>query len=762
MINPLRYLLTRQTGITAAFYTLFAVCATLLPPFNTLGYEFSALTGIAVAFSGGYLTIVLYYRLNPPEQRRGWRSVIAAWISISFVQMTLLLIPFGVMVVAAWFVSNCSILWGALFYLLIPVCTSLFVTALGLFLAIAVPRRLVAVLYTLIVLCLLAHPILQILSQPQLYAYNHLFGMFVGFSWDEAQPAWSALLLYRLLTLAYALLLLLSSCVVSIRGYWHLQSGRFRSAVLSLVLVSASIVGCGFYFSDECGFSTTYRYLEEELGSVYCTPHFRIVYSSRSFPPGEIERVADEHEFRLAQVCVSLHTEPPGRITSFIYPDRITKRRLLGSETSQISRPWMREIHLSSDGLDAALKHEIVHAVASVFGPAPARVPMFRNYGLTEGLAMAVEWEWGNRTLHEYAAGMKAQHLLPSARDVLSTTGFFRYHASVGYVAAGSFCRWLIECRGIDLFKQCYASDDPETTYGTSLLNLDREYRGFLRTVRRRLPDSLAIRYLFSGVPLQKKICARVLTEKNRMAEREYAKQDFQSSLHLYRESEQLSPNTTAAFGIAASLYNGRDFHAAMATARMYLGDSLRRIALLPMLLTLGNASWHTGDSASADSCYSALAGENLTEGLRMRALIRLKTLRSPRSRAEIMDLLDREQFDTPRGSVIRAWTEALHRDSANTLIRYELGRFLARDTRRCDDAVSLFLSVREKDLETECLLEAGKLVFRRHPADARNIFLRALAKTSTVVQRQEIDDWLERCTRADDLIKKRRFSDGK
>lgn len=145
-----------------------------------------------------------------------------------------------------------------------------------------------------------------------------------------------------------------------------------------------------------------------------------------------------------------------------------------------------------------------------------------------------------------------------------------------------------------------------------------------------------------------------------------------------------------------------------------------------------------------------------------MRALIRLKTLRSPRSRAEIMDLLDREQFDTPRGSVIRAWTEALHRDSANTLIRYELGRFLARDTRRCDDAVSLFLSVREKDLETECLLEAGKLVFRRHPADARNIFLRALAKTSTVVQRQEIDDWLERCTRADDLIKKRRFSDGK
>jgi hypothetical protein len=734
----------RPIAVTAIVYAIFAIGAIFLPPFNTLGYEFSGLSGLVAAAVGG-VSMLAHFLRSP---RSNPREVLAVWLVAILAQLGILLIPLGIMTFAAFFIPNCSMLAGALFYLLIPCMTVVFVSALAMFLASTMRPWIAYAAYVTVSMLLLVHPILQVLTQPQLYAYNHIFGLFVGFSWDEAQPVVTTLLFYRVLSLAYAVLLLIAACVLSVRGEWSSQPARFRGIVLALLIVSSAVIACGFFFSDELGFSTTTRYLEQELGAVVATDHFRIVYSKKAMTAEDIARVAEEHEFRLAQVCRELRIRWTGIITSYIYPDAETKRRLLGTESSQISRPWMHEIHISADGVESALKHELVHAVGAMFGPLPVRVPILRHYGLTEGLAMAVEWDWGNRSLHEYAAGLLAQGLLPPVRELITTGGFFSQASSRGYVCSGSFCRWLIDRKGIELFKRCYSSDDLESVYATTLESLDAEYREFLRGILRPLPDSLAIRYLFSSPPLQKKICARALTEINRAASAAYSAGDYRKALSTYRQSEALYSNRAAAFGIVASSYRLGDFRTAIREARAFLDDERRRATVAPILLTLGNAAWRSGDSVLADSCYSVLIEQRITGQLTSAAQRRRMALRSPAIRAAMMDAYDRAAADTSRRAGFADIRFAFAADSAHPLARFELGARLVEESVSRQEGERLLLGVEDSALAYDAMMTAARSVYERDRAASRPLFLKARADAPNDGERRRAEDWTERSER--------------
>jgi len=63
---------------------------------------------------------------------------------------------------------------------------------------------------------------------------------------------------------------------------------------------------------------------------------------------------------------------------------------LFGTVTSEVARPWLAEMHIGIDAIEASLRHELVHVMAAEFGPHYIGVPFLRVLGLTEGLAMAV------------------------------------------------------------------------------------------------------------------------------------------------------------------------------------------------------------------------------------------------------------------------------------------------------------------------------------------------------------------------------------
>ncbi len=627
-------LLTRRRTIVAALVFLaYGIACTQLPLFNTLGYEFSALTGIFVAIAawpvlGRWL-----------EQYGETLHPLSLFFPLTALLELLLVLPFAVLVANATFVKNCSLLAGALFYLLIPCLTAPAAAAFALFLG-RFRRRLRPILYALAVLYLLILPFAQIFFHPQLYAYNHLFGLFVGFSWDESQPVFGTLALFRTITLAY-ICLFLSLAAIRFRSARIRATGSRRGiAAYALSAFSLAYLFFAFVFSDRLSFSTSASYVAWSLGEEARTKHFDIHYRATSFPRQEVEEMAEEHEFRLMQVTGALFASPAERIRSYIYPSRELKKRLLGTETSEISRPWLGEIHLSVEGWRGSLKHELVHAVAGEFAPYLFRAPVLHYLGLTEGLAMAVEWDYGNRTLHEYAASLRRYHLLPSVEAFLTTRGFLNNSSQLSYVASGSFCRWLIDTFGMEAMKRAYSRDDA-ALFGDLPL-LEKEWHRFLDGLPRPAADSLATFYMFRGQSLFRKICPRVVSDLNRQGAAMRREGRIREALSFYEQSDAASPNPSAAFGRTLCRYLLGDYRGVLALTGSLFADTNRACSVAPLYLTRGDAAWMLGEREEATRCYTLLARENLYQSVTDDAQMRLEAMRDSRHESELRRILAR------------------------------------------------------------------------------------------------------------------------
>ena len=80
-------------------------------------------------------------------------------------------------------------------------------------------------------------------------------------------------------------------------------------------------------------------------------------------------RIAFDHEFRYTQLSRYLNISDTGKIVSYIYPDEITRKKLIGAGNTTIANPIHKEIHLIYDTFpNPLLKHELTHVLSSEFG----------------------------------------------------------------------------------------------------------------------------------------------------------------------------------------------------------------------------------------------------------------------------------------------------------------------------------------------------------------------------------------------------------
>ncbi|MBR9977288.1 MAG: hypothetical protein KFH87_04300 [Bacteroidetes bacterium] len=603
--DPFPLLRRRSVFHVLIIYTAVALLCAVTPMLHTLGYESAVVFGLLAAWTGA---------LVPLSVLREWRGLPAspapfgAYLRLTFAGWLLLVVPFGIMTANALFVRNCAMFDGALFWLLIPFVTVAFSNAVLLFFDALLGKRAGAVYYLLLLL-LLVQPLLQIYTQPRIFAYNHVFGMFLGLSWDQSQPPFATLAMFRLMSMAYIILLLIvTSTLRAHRGRRLDRAMRRRNLLLFLPVLL--LLFLGHLRGNHLGFDNSYAHLHKVLGSEYRLENVLLVYDAAVLDSVEVHAMAEEHLFQLREVAREVHVAWDALVISYIYPSRAVKKRLLGTSSSDLARPWRAEMHLTLDSWSATLRHELVHVVAARFGPAPFGVPFLRVLGLTEGLAMAIEWSWGNRTLHEFSAGMMAQGHLPHARTCMSTAGFLGGASSKGYVASGSLTRWLIDSLGIDVVRQAYAQDDLVGVTGMEYGELDRRWRTFLATVQRELPDSLAVAYAFRRPSIFRALCPRVLTERNREAAGALRRGDAAEALALYEAAERLAPNARSAFGILASLYEQRRWDSVATVAARYLADTTRAFSLLPMRLWQGAARSMLGDTAAARQALAQLCEE--------------------------------------------------------------------------------------------------------------------------------------------------------
>jgi hypothetical protein len=600
--------------ITAALiYTGLALLLCGIPLFNSLGFEFSVAVAVTGSLVAGFGTIL---SLRQPEGiPYTTESFFRQLNSLLRHHLLLLLIPLAIVTLNILFVPNCGIPEGLLFYLLIPAVTVIFAVISAGFLYTCFTHAKLA--YTALLGICFAYPLFTGYFAPSIYSYNFIYGFFPGITYDEVIRVTPELLMSRGITLLCCMVMVLLGErllePVSSDGKFlpllrALITGRHR---WQIILLSGLLVALWFVRTD-LGLESSNESILERLNRKIETEHFTICFAPGSFSKEEIESVAAEHEFRFAQVSQELGTDTKLHVTSFIYPDEETKRKYTGAGATNIAKPWRSEIHLNRNSWRDVLKHELVHVCAAEFG-----MPVIRahyNIGLVEGLATAVDNQFGNLTLVEYGAGLKKFGLLKDPRQITNPLRFATHASSISYVGMGSLCRYLLDVYGVERFKAMYGGMSAESAYGKSLEALSVEWWDHLDHVPLTPEVRDHFNYYFARPSIFARVCARSIAAMNEEGWRRLAVNNSTAALADFSGSVNRVWNSEGFTGLVRAAFQAGRYDTVLRLTQGVKDDTLRRAALQGLLLMSGDALWYNGKFAEADSAYETMRRLNISE----------------------------------------------------------------------------------------------------------------------------------------------------
>ncbi|MFA6437782.1 MAG: hypothetical protein WCX28_00610 [Bacteriovoracaceae bacterium] len=450
------YLKTSRVQIAAALLFLLSGAMTQVPLFNYLGYEFSALMTIPASVISGTLTILwLRDHREAPLTRRTWLFVIGDYLLVNFF---LLLIPFLVISFNAFSVKNCAFAKGALYYVLLPVVTMIFSIPLALVIG-TVFRKGISV-FLMVIGLLLTHIVAITYTQPQLFAYNFILGFFPGITYDETLTDISMLVIYRQFTFLAALMFIALFFVLLRHhvpgGQWRnmfrkiKRNVKFDATLWSVIIFCGILIVGAHLFRTELGFEFSAQDIQNRLGRRSESSHFIIYYHTDDFTAEEIRRVKVETEFHFRKIfeALKLKEQASKKIELYIYPNGEWKQKFIGTTNTNIAKPWKREIHLTSSTFRTTFRHELVHILAAEFGSPIIHASV--RMGLNEGLAVALDWDEGMFTPHQFAAGIHRMNGLNGTEQLFTITGFASQSNTFAYLVSGSFVRYLLIGTGLN------------------------------------------------------------------------------------------------------------------------------------------------------------------------------------------------------------------------------------------------------------------------------------------------------------------------
>jgi tetratricopeptide (TPR) repeat protein len=743
-------------AVAALLYALVTALCLWIPLFDSLGYESSFVTALAGSFIAGFLTIggtaAALAEAGGGAPDRVAAALAALRRSIGK-NLLLLLLPLTFFSVSALVIPNCALVEGAAFFLLLPGVSVVFASALGFFCTIHYdhPR----ILFTVIAGALLGYSLALGYFTPAIFSYNFLYGYFPGLSYDEELPLRWTLVIFRVLTLAAGAGLAAMGVIIladaSPEGGTVTKGLRLLAGLVApgrRVITACAVVGCAVLWLWRCelGFESTAGFIQKTLGASYRTDHFVIYYDPAAIDGAEIRRIGIEHEYCLHRVLNAFALPSTASFSSYVYPSADAKMRLIGAGNTEIAKPWSGQIHLSQQSLDASLTHELVHAVAAPFG-----VPVLRaslSTGLVEGLAMAVENEWGNRTLHEYAAAMREYGAAPDIRSLMSLWGFARAQSSVSYVLTGSFCRFLIDRYGMRRLASVYRSRDYEGVYGRSFDHLAAEWQAYLSRVPLDAIDEDGVDALFRRPPLFAKTCPRALAHRVRTARSAFLRREYAAAESLYVRAYADGHGQDALAGwLASALRQGKYSVLTGAMDSIVLKDE-RPARYLGLFLGMGDAYLAAGDTERAFTLYDRVYHADLSEGHTEAASLRILALDIAGAVPGIFGYFRGELSDSAR----IAFSDSLvaRGDSASPLLLYMRGRARLRagdDAGGVADFDKAPLAALDTDLDALRLRLLGQALYRLGRFDdARVAFWNSLNAVDTDVAHERVDVWIDRC----------------
>lgn len=737
--------------VVGAAYAVTAGVCTQIPLLKTFGFEYAFLFGLLATFTAGPLTIAAI-RNGFRTGSSGRRSFVRALL----VNLALLGLPLLVMLGAAATARApgplaCDPAEGVGFFFLLPFVTAIFTSSLGYFCAVHYRRP--QLIYWSAFLLSVAYAIGLGYYTPAIFSYNFFYGYFPGITYDELLPLTVTLVLFRILTLVCAGLLVWMAFLIESNCRPDDRTGAKGATLLRAlaksprVFVSIGATGVMllvYVYRCELGFETTETHLQRTLRGLIRTDHFAIYYRPESCDSSRIARIAAEHEYLLARLMdiFALGTIDP--IASYLYPSNEAKQKLIGAGSTNIAKPWNRQVHVSLPSLEGVLGHELVHVVAGRFGQPVIAANL--STGLVEGLAMAVDETRGERTSHRYAAALRRQGIAPDITSLMSFRGFAVHSSSISYVLAGSFCRYLIDRYGIRRIVQVYGGTDYETVYARPLPALVGEWGGFLDRIQVNGEDTLVVDAFFRRPAVFAKVCPRVAARRNREASEAFARKEYELAASRYRAIYGETGAYESLAGYLASLYRLREYDSLIAPYRTRVATDPRPGRYLSLFVLFGDAFWAKGDTATALELFRRLAAVNANAGLTEQALVRIGALTETES-AAYREYLMADVPDSVRLDLASRLVETTHESPLALFLK---GR-AAQRMEQFDTALTSFGDVDDRrfdpPLKAARLWAAGECLFRLgRYQEAKVPFWESLNHLGTEARQEEVNGWITRC----------------
>ncbi len=632
-----------------------------VPLFGVLGYELAVATSIVGTVMGLDLGAAYARALArlPARPETAGRAVARGTVAAVGLATAIGVIPAIICAIHGLWAPTCDWRFGIEAYLAMTLASTALAAALGHALgALVGPRRFAgAIVAQLPFVLLLGAALWRFYAAPAVFNYTPIVGYFPGNLYDENLHLGAPLAWARLEQLAWVIgILALVATRLDAPSYRvRLAPRPIGMRVPALVIATVAFaIGAGLYHTSGAhGYRVDADDIIVELDGRIETPHFVIHYAHTKEIDADIQLIANDHEFRYAQVVAQLGVAPAGKLTSFYFSDRDQKARLMGARDVEMAKPWRHEIYLDHQAWpDPSLRHEIAHAVAAAFGDplfhvASRRVlglPLLASPGLIEGLAVAVDWpgRYDRPTPHESVRALQAMGVTPTIDELLSLR-FFGVSSARGYTTAGSFLKYLLDTYGAAPLRDLYESGgDFEGAYHQSMRTLEAEWLRMIAKIVLPRTEVDANRERFRGTSVFDRPCPHAVAARREQAVGALADGDRPRAIDLMRHVCGDAPEEPR--------------------YRMELGD----------FLVAGDRAEH----AEALRIWTALAhdAEHVTSSLRVEAYERLArtiadypTLRAVLGEATVLPIdagerrqLDAELFaldrESPAGSLLRMY----------------------------------------------------------------------------------------------------------
>ena len=747
--------------------TLLALILANTPLLNLLAFEFCVVLAFWISFAGAHTAVTGVRNLR--QRTQSLRGTAAQMVMSTFwrtfgINLTLLVAPLIIILLNAFRVKNCDFLEGFAFFLLLPVVSCAYATALGVFFGLWLKRRWRAYLaylgYICVTLLALAY---NLIFHPPLFGYHSTFGYFPGPIYDERIAISGTLLIARGTTLLLAWIFLsLAVNTLEIGRHTQLEPTlywqklyRFKPQFADLnhrirLIVLIILFGLIYLFRGELGLRPTRGYIENKLGGLEETAHFKIYYEKGSKVEKEIEWIAQDHEFRYTQLIRYFQIQPTKKVQSYIYTSPAQKKRLMGARGTSVEDPLGYGFHINyEDFPHPVMKHELAHALTADWHPI---LKVSLKIGLHEGIAVAADWDEGKLTPHQWSQAMQQLDIAPKMNQIMGI-GFWTQASSQSYTLAGSFVRLLIERYGVEKAKRVFPTGNFKGVYGKSLAELEREWTDFLKTVPLTKADLAIAAHRFNRPSIFQKPCAHEIAQLSSEAWRAYYRTDISTAIRLFEQVYQFDPdNPRHLRGLMYAHYHAEDYASTLEWTSKIIAHpdaSMNRVAEAKNVE--GNVYWQRGEREDARSQYQEVFTLHTSDGLDREAQAKLATLAldSPDVENKVRQVLI--------GQVSNRLKMTLLHEVINALPEWGLGYYLIGRQLYFDQEYAASnqyllkaagLGLPHQKLAVENIRLIGVNAYRLGQyEDAIEQFRRIAAdKTQPLGVIHRAEDWIERC----------------